>query len=138
MLNVQGHSSKALPKEVVDRMDKAVRAVEGDWTFAGTDTGKIGQLNLWKRGDQEIRVTTIVFETQEDAQNQVKDIVARLSISTRRLSGVGDVAYITDGGSTLTHVYASVGAVLLHVSVPASQERGRRVAEGVSRELAER
>ena len=82
-----------------------------------------------------------MFETDEEAQTRLRATIRRLSVGSKPIDNVGDLAYISGGvESTQTHVYASIGNVSLDVSAPSFPDKdlAGRLAERVAQELADK
>ena len=139
MFGTMGCSEPALPEDLVVRLDRTVRSTDRGWMFDSVGRGKTGTLFRWTRVKDEIDIRTWVFKTDEEAQTRLRTTIRSLSVGSTPIDNVGDLAYITGGASTQTHVYASIRNVFFDVSAPSFPDKdlAKRLAARAAQELAD-
>src|SRR4029453_14155220 len=107
--------------------------------FSRVSRGKTGAFFRWTRVKDAIDIRTWVFETNEEAQTRLRATIRSLSVGSKPIENVGDLAYITGGASAQTHVYASIGNVFFDVSAPSFPDKdlAGRLAARAAQELAD-
>lgn len=119
------------------RVDRVVHRVDQKWVLVGATGTDEDRIHRWRRINDLMTVQARTFDTEQDAENHVKALVATLSVPVAEKLKIARFAARIGWGDGSSSVYLAVGRTAVVISAP-SADLARRLSRQAAIEFTER
>jgi hypothetical protein len=117
------------------RVDHLVACVDANWVLVGASGDEADRIHQWRRVNDIMTVQARLFETEQEAEQHVKSMLAALSVRTDEKLKLGSFAARISWADGRSMVYLSVGRTAVVISAP-SADLARRVSRQAALEFS--